>query len=254
MDSHSESWIHPRAWTKPTPSTWHGFGFIGICLLLTAGGRGGRLRVQSCLGGCSREGEPGGTSGCRDGGDTASGRGGELGCAQLVAGDSVPVTVPRCQLCPAASPAAVPAVELSSSPGGLILPQLIPPGAQQLLPHSSAAMVSSPGCTSVAAGVWKMRNPSAICPGDPGGWTRSRRGGTVPLMHRVPKGWAGEPERDSWGQGPVVCWGDEAGVIPGWAGDGAGGDRGATCPTPGSIGPRPPLSRRWAPRLSAWSP
>lgn len=210
---------------KLTLSTQHSFGFVGICLLLAAGGAGTGGGLTLPPGVVFGRGSLGGPGGHWDGWDPAngSGRGGRVVLSQLPA----PVMVPRCELCPAASPVAVLAAWAISQPRGPHPAPAHPPRCSEAI----APCISCDGFQTLLRFCSRRRvedaRPLLRLPGEPRGWTRSRRGGPVPLMHGIPKGWVGEPERDNWGRGPMVCWGDEAGMTlatPGWAGDGAGGD------------------------------
>lgn len=158
----------------------------------------GRERGPGCgsdpaSGGLLREvGSPGAPGGRWDGWDSASGsREESRGRARPAVCPGDGATGPA--LPSHLSPRPCWPCEPPTGPEGLILPQLILPGAQRPLPRTSALMVSRPCCASAAAGGWKIRGvpPALICPQEPWGWTRShatssRRGGIVPSMHKGP--------------------------------------------------------------------
>lgn len=222
-----------RAWSAlwRTLSTRHSFGFIGICLLLAAGGAGAGARVRPCLWGLFSEGGAlGGPGGCWDGWDAASGSG--MGVRVVLSQLPAPVMVPQCQPCPTTSAAAVLAARAIYQPGG----HHPAPAHPSRCSEAGALYISCDGFQILLrfcshGRVADTRSSSSICPQEPWGWTRShttgsQRGGTVLSMHGDPKGWAGEPLRDNWGWGPMVSWGDEAGMTaaaPGGDGDGDDG-------------------------------
>lgn len=150
-------------------------GFVGICLLLAVGGAGGPDGVNQRV--FLYQGRQRDQVGARMSGVQWVDWGRD--------GDAQP---------PAALPPLPMATVQPPGPAGCVpaLLRLILPGAWKLFPHPSAAMFSSPSCASAAVAGLGL-HPHWMC-------CQQLGCDTIPWVHRVPKGCAGEPERDNRGQ------------------------------------------------------
>lgn len=150
-------------------------GFVGICLLLAVGGAGGPDGVNQRV--FLYQGRQRDQVGARMSGVQWVDWGRD--------GDAQP---------PAALPPLPMATVQPPGPAGCVpaLLRLILPGAWKLFPHPSAAMFSSPSCASAAVAGLGL-HPHWMC-------CQQLGCDTIPWVRRVPKGCAGEPERDNGGQ------------------------------------------------------